>query len=160
MDERTGLRDRLRPAVLDRQAGYDLLDTLQDAATQSATFPDLEARLPGFADWIVTALFGGSYQRGVLSARDRQVANLATLTALGGVDPQLAGHVRTSLRIGMTAEEVVEVIAHLAPYVGVPRTLAGLRVVSAALSGSERPAAPTGSERPAAPTGSERLAAR
>ena len=36
---------------------------LQDEATQRAALPGLEELAPGFTDWIVTALFGGTYQR-------------------------------------------------------------------------------------------------
>ncbi|MEV5198659.1 carboxymuconolactone decarboxylase family protein [Streptomyces sp. NPDC053720] len=126
------LSQRLTAAVLDREEGYRTLDTLQDPATQSL-FPWLEEVAPGFPDWLITVLFGGTYQRPGLSPRDRQLANLAALTALGGVDPQLAGQVVTSLRVGLTPEEVVEVFVHLAPYVGVPKALAGLRVAAAAL---------------------------
>ncbi|WP_242894988.1 carboxymuconolactone decarboxylase family protein [Actinomadura litoris] len=123
----------LEPTRLDRAAGYRMLDRLQDEATREATLPGLDAAAPGFADWIVTALFGGTYQRPALSLRDRQLLNLAALTALGGVDPQLTGHVRTCLRIGMTRREITETFVHLAPYVGVPKALAGLRVATAAL---------------------------
>ncbi|GAA2074803.1 carboxymuconolactone decarboxylase family protein [Streptomyces albiaxialis] len=128
---------RLTPARFDREAGHRLLDVLQDEETQQAAFPGLEKTAPGFADWVVTALFGGTYQREGLSLRDRQIANLAALTALGGVEPQLAGHVRTSLRTGITREEIVEVFVHVAPYVGVPRALAGLRVAAEALGEDE-----------------------
>ncbi|MFD1047993.1 carboxymuconolactone decarboxylase family protein, partial [Kibdelosporangium lantanae] len=120
--------DRMTPARLDRDQGYRTLDALQDSATQEAILPGLEELAPGFADWIVTALFGGTYQRAGLSLRDRQLVNLAALTAVGGVEPQLAGHVRTGLRVGMTREEIIEVFVHLAPYIGVPKALAGLRV--------------------------------
>jgi 4-carboxymuconolactone decarboxylase len=119
-------------AVLDREAGYTLLDVLQDEATQNAALPGLERLAPGFADWIVTALFGGTYQRPALTLRERQIANLAALTALGGVEPQLAGHVKTGERVGLSREEIVEVFVHLAPYVGVPKALAGLRAAAAA----------------------------
>ncbi|KAA2257915.1 carboxymuconolactone decarboxylase family protein [Solihabitans fulvus] len=121
---------------MDRDEGYRLLAELQDEPSREAARATLDAVAPGFFDWIVTSLFGGTYQRPGLSLRDRQIANLAALTAMGGVDPQLAGHVRTSLRIGMTAEEIVEVFVHLAPYVGVPKALAGLRVATAALDGA------------------------
>ncbi|MCX4902251.1 carboxymuconolactone decarboxylase family protein (plasmid) [Streptomyces sp. NBC_00257] len=126
------LSERLTAAVLDREEGYRTLDTLQDPTAQSL-FPWLEDVAPGFPDWLITTLFGGTYQRPGLSPRERQLANLAALTALGGVDPQLAGQVATSLRVGLTPEEVVEVFVHLAPYVGVPKALAGLRVAAAAL---------------------------
>ena len=123
----------LTEASFDREAGYRLLGELQDAEAQLGTLAALDVHAPGFPDWIVTALFGGTYQRGGLALRDRQIANLAALTAMGGVEPQLAQHVRASLRVGMTPEEVVEVLVHLAPYVGVPKTLAGLRVATAVL---------------------------
>lgn len=125
---------RLSRAPLDREEGYRLLDLLQDSTTQSRTLPGLEELAPGFPDWIVTSLFGGTYQREGLALRDRQLVNLAALTALGGVDPQLAGHVKTGLRVGLTSREMIEVFVHLAPYIGVPKALAGLRVAAAALA--------------------------
>jgi 4-carboxymuconolactone decarboxylase len=130
----------LTPATLDREAGYRLLGQLQDEQTQKGWSGMLEREVPGFADWVVTALFGGIYQRPGLGLRDRQLVNLATLATLGGVDPQLTGHVKTSLRLGMSREEILEVFVHLAPYIGMPKTLAGLRVVTAALAedGGER----------------------
>jgi 4-carboxymuconolactone decarboxylase len=81
----------------------------------------------------VTTPFGGTYQREGLSPRDRQVAKLAALTAMGGVEPQLSGQVQTCPRIGMTPQEAVEVFVHLAPYVGVPKALARLRAAAAVL---------------------------
>lgn len=121
----------LVPAPLDRAAGYALLGELAAPQTQAATLRGLDELAPGFADWIVTSLFGGTYQRPGLALRDRQVANLAALTALGGVEPQLADHVRNSLRVGLSRAEITEVLVHLAPYVGVPKALAGLRVARA-----------------------------
>ncbi|WP_442941249.1 carboxymuconolactone decarboxylase family protein [Nocardia sp. NBC_00403] len=132
------LSERLVPARFDRAEGYRMLDALQDEATQLATLPGLEQLAPGFADWLVTALFGGTYQREGLSLRDRQLINLAALTALGGVDPQLSGHVKSSLRVGMTRTEIIEVFVHLAPYIGVPKALAGLRVAATALADAEQ----------------------
>ncbi|MGW3767773.1 carboxymuconolactone decarboxylase family protein [Actinomadura verrucosospora] len=127
------LAEHLTPSRPDREAAYRLLDVLQDEATQNAALPGLDDLAPGFPDWIVTSLFGGTYQRDGLSLRDRQLLNLAALTAMGGVDPQLAGHVRTCLRLGMAREEIVEALVHLAPYIGVPKILAGLRVAAAEL---------------------------
>jgi len=124
----------LTEAPLDRAAGYQLVGELQDEQAQLSTLAALDELAPGFPDWIVTTLFGGTYQRPGLSLRDRQTANLAALTALGGVEPQLAQHVRASLRVGMTRQEVVEVLVHLAPYIGVPKALAGLRVAARVLA--------------------------
>lgn len=121
----------LTEATLDREAGYQLLDLLQDRATQEAALPGLEEIAPGFPDWIVTSLFGGTYQRDGLEHRDRQLINIAVLATLGGVDPQLTGHIRSSLRVGLTEQQIVEVFVHLAPYIGTPKALAALRVAAA-----------------------------
>jgi 4-carboxymuconolactone decarboxylase len=118
-------------AGIDREAGYRLLGELAGPETIEGTLTGLDALAPGFADWIVASLFGGTYQRAGLALRDRQIANLAALTAMGGVEPQLDDHVRNSLRIGVEPREIIEVMVHLAPYAGVPRALAGLRVVAA-----------------------------
>jgi 4-carboxymuconolactone decarboxylase len=120
---------------LDREAGAALLETLQDESTRSGWTATLDAQAPGMADWVTAAVFGGIYQRPALSLRDRQLLNLGALTALGGVDPQLAGHVRTGLRVGMGRREIAEAIVHLVPYVGLPRALAALRVAGDALDG-------------------------
>lgn len=131
--------EKLIDAGFDRDAGYRLLDLLQDPQAQAGTLGALDDLAPGFPDWIVTSLFGGTYQRAGLSLRDRQVANLAALSAMGGVEPQLAQHVRASRRVGMTSQEIVEVFVHLAPYIGVPKALAGLRVAAATPAESPEP---------------------
>ncbi|MGW3074398.1 carboxymuconolactone decarboxylase family protein [Kitasatospora sp. NPDC001132] len=128
----------LTEAPLDRAAGRALLADLAGRGA-AATLGSLDALAPGFPDWIVTGLFGGIYQRPGLALRDRQIANLAALTALGGVEPQLADHVRYSRRIGLTEVEITEVMVGLAPYVGLPKALAGLRVAAATFA--ESPAA-------------------
>lgn len=128
----------MREAAIDREAGYRLLGELAGPETVEGTLAGLDALAPGFPDWIVTSLFGGTYQREGLELRDRQIATLAALTALGGVEPQLDDHVRNSLRIGVEPREIVEVMVHLAPYVGVPKALAGLRVAAAVLHETER----------------------
>ncbi|MFJ1702779.1 carboxymuconolactone decarboxylase family protein [Kitasatospora sp. NPDC088346] len=124
----------LTPAPLDRPAGYRVLDTLMDERTQQATLTGLDRLAPGFPDWIVTSLFGGTYQRPGLEPRERQLLTMAALASLGGVEPQLAGHIRSSLRIGLTPHQVTESFVHLAPYIGVPRALAALRATADVLA--------------------------
>lgn len=146
--------ETLTRAALDRDAGYRLLDLLQDRETQEAALPGLEAIAPGFPDWIVTSLFGGTYQREGLDHRDRQLVNVAVLATLGGVDPQLTGHIRSGLRVGLTRRQIVETLVHLAPYIGTPKALAALRVAAATFAGLDSSEHPEHPERPkeASPT--------
>ncbi|MBS1862318.1 MAG: carboxymuconolactone decarboxylase family protein [Actinobacteria bacterium] len=117
------------------QAGDDLLAHLQDEATREDWTSTLDSLAPGVSDWIRGAVFGGLYQRPGLSLRDRQLLNLGALTALGGVDPQLHGHVLTCHGLEMEPAEIIEAFVHLIPYVGLPKALAALRVAGAATEG-------------------------
>lgn len=67
--------------------------------------------------------FGEIYSRPQLPPRDRQLVTLGMLTALGGCESQLDAHVRISLNVGLTPEQIVETILHAAPYCGFPRAL-------------------------------------
>ena len=118
----------------DPEAGARTLAALQDEQTTAGWTATLDSQAPGMADWVIGAVFGGTYQRSGISLRDRQLLNLGALTALGGVDPQLAGHVSTSRRVGMEPSEVTEALVHLVPYVGLPKALAALRVAAAVLA--------------------------
>lgn len=115
--------------IFDLAAGSETLAKLQDAETTAAWRETVNAAAPGFDDWIIGAVFGGSYQRAGLSARDRQLLIIGALAALGGVEPQLSGHLRTSLKIGMQRSEIAEALVHLVPYIGLPRGLAALRLL-------------------------------
>lgn len=115
--------------VFDVAAGRERLAELQDETTTAAWRATVDSAAPGFDEWIVGAVFGGTYQREGLTPRDRQLLIIGALTALGGVDPQLSGHLTTSLRIGMTRTELAEALVHLVPYVGLPRVMAALRLL-------------------------------
>ena len=51
------------------------------------------------------------------------------LAALGGCEPQLAGHVAANLAVGNDRRVLVGTITHLLPFIGYPRTLNALRVI-------------------------------
>ena len=74
--------------------------------------PDLE-RIIG------EACFGLIWDRPALSLEQRSMATISVLTALGK-ERQLKGHVEGGLNIGLSAEQVVEVLVHLFFYLGAP----------------------------------------
>lgn len=95
----------------------------------------LDEYAPGASDWVVGAVFGGTYQREGLTLRDRQMLNMSALAAMGGTEPQLTGHIKTAVEIaGMTREEVAECFVHLMPYIGVPKVLAAMRCLHSAFA--------------------------
>ncbi len=129
----------------DPEAGRARLAELQDPETTAAWRATVDVTAPGFDEWIVGAVFGGTYQRGELSARDRQLLIVGALTALGGVDPQLRGHLATSIRIGMSPADVAEALVHLVPYVGLPREKSALRLLPGRGEAVDAPAGDDGS---------------
>jgi len=73
--------------------------------------------------------FGDHYTRGGLDVPTRELVTLALLVALGGADPQVAGHVRANLHVGNDRATLVAVVTQLLPVVGYPRTLNALRTL-------------------------------
>jgi 4-carboxymuconolactone decarboxylase len=78
---------------------------------------------PELSHQVVAWAFGDVYSRTGLAPRDRQLVTLGMLTALGGCEPQLEAHVKNSLNVGLTPEEIVEALLHSAVYCGVPKAL-------------------------------------
>jgi len=71
-------------------------------------------------------LFGDVWERPELSKRDRSLVTVAALVAMGRRE-QLPGHLRRARDNGVTEEELIEVITHLAFYAGWPNSMtAGL----------------------------------
>jgi len=68
---------------------------------------------------IVEVAYGEVYSRPGLSLRERQIASVAALVATGR-SSQLPVHLRSSLRAGLTADELREVIIQTATIAGFP----------------------------------------
>lgn len=75
---------------------------------------------PKFAELNDDVLFGEVWSReDKLSARDRSLITVASLLTQGTL-PQLEGHIKTAKTNGVTKDEIVELITHLAFYSGWP----------------------------------------
>ena len=74
--------------------------------------------------------FGDHQTRTGLDLRTRELLTFSMLAALGGCEPQLAGHVAANLRVGNDRRVLVGTITQLMPFIGYPRTLNAIRVVN------------------------------
>jgi 4-carboxymuconolactone decarboxylase len=61
---------------------------------------------------------GGVWGNGPLGTRDRSIAVISALVALGGVEARLRSHLELGLRNGLRRDEVEELLTLLAVYVG------------------------------------------
>jgi 4-carboxymuconolactone decarboxylase len=74
--------------------------------------------------------FGDHVARGGLDLETRELLTFSMLAALGGCEPQLAGHVAANLAVGNDRQVLIDVITQLLPYIGYPRTLNAIRVIN------------------------------
>lgn len=93
----------------------------------------LEARyehlVPGLAEGVVDFAYGRQYARQGLPLRDRYLATVAALTALGAqTSPQLAVNISGARSVGLSREEISEVIWQMALYGGFPAAINALNV--------------------------------
>lgn len=133
-------RGRKQLQAVDGQAGLDVVARLETA-------------FPEFARYLVEFPFGDIYSRPGLGLRERELATVAALCALGHAAPQLKVHVHAALHVGCMPEEIVEVIMQMAVYAGFPAALNGLAIVREVYgeAGIELPLGSTGAPEGRAP---------
>jgi 4-carboxymuconolactone decarboxylase len=98
---------------IDGHAGENVVAQLADIA-------------PDFARYVIEFPFGDIYSRPGLDLRSREIATIAALAALGNAAPQLKVHIEAGLNVGLSRDEIVEVLIQMAVYAGFPAALNGL----------------------------------
>jgi len=87
----------------------------------------VRALAPKLIDLTEKVLFGDVWERPGLSKRDRSLIVCATLVALNRTE-QLKGHLDRALINGVTKDELIEMITHLAFYSGWPTAMSAANV--------------------------------
>lgn len=100
-------------ARIDGEAGTRVVEQLSDIA-------------PDFGRLLIEFPFGDIYTRPGLDLRLREVATIAALAALGNAAPQLKVHIEAGLNVGLSREEIIEILMQMAVYAGFPAALNGL----------------------------------
>lgn len=71
--------------------------------------------------------------RNNLSKNYREIATIAALTALGNAKPQLKFHIGAGLNIGITADEIKEIMLLMTVYSGFPSAINGVNALKEVL---------------------------
>jgi 4-carboxymuconolactone decarboxylase len=82
---------------------------------------------PALADYTDNVLFGDVWQRPGLSPRDRSLITVASLIALYRTN-ELPFHLKRALENGLSRDELIEAITHLAFYSGWPTASTALPI--------------------------------
>lgn len=90
------------------------------------------ALAPDFFAWVTETAFGKVWSREQLPLRDRSMVTVAVLAALGRTG-ELRAHLAGARNLGISTEELVEVLMHVAVYAGVPAANAAIDVAAEVL---------------------------
>ncbi|WP_081493237.1 carboxymuconolactone decarboxylase family protein [Rhizobium sp. CF142] len=82
---------------------------------------------PKLAELTDGILYNDIWERPDLSKRDRSLVTISALIALNRPD-QLRSHIRLGLQNGLTRDEIVETITHMAFYSGWPSAVSAVAV--------------------------------
>src|SRR3954468_10523528 len=86
------------------------------------SFGDVTPKLAEISDEV---LFGDVWEREGLNKRDRSLATCAALIAMGKTE-QMEFHFPRALENGVTREELVELVTHMAFYAGWPNAMSAV----------------------------------
>ena len=90
------------------------------------TFKDIS---PDLAKYVIEFGFADISTRQGLSLRNRELATIAALTVLGTASSQLKFHIEAGLKIGISKEEIAEVMILISVYSGFPAAINGTMVL-------------------------------
>ena len=106
---------------VDGKAGQEVENNLKDIC------PDL-------GKYIIEYSFGDIYSREGLDLKSKEIAVVASLTALGNAQPQLKVHINGALNVGCTINDVKEVILQMSGYSGFPSCINGMNALKYVLN--------------------------
>ena len=89
---------------------------------------------PDLARYTIEYPFADIYNRPGLDLRSREIATIAALTAMGNAQPQLKVHIEAGLNVGLSEDEIKEVILQMSVYAGFPAALNGMQAAKEVFS--------------------------
>ena len=92
------------------------------SSTAKKTIGNIAPKLAQLTDDV---LFGDVWERPELSKRDRSLITCAALVATGKTE-QMSFHFPRAIENGVTQDELIEMITHLAFYVGWPSAMSAI----------------------------------
>jgi 4-carboxymuconolactone decarboxylase len=90
---------------------------------------------PAIDQFLKTHLFGDIFSRDNLDWQSREIATVAALTSLDGVESQLQSHFRIALNTGLTEPQLRDLITYLHTCVGPPSSRAAAALDKALAAG-------------------------
>ena len=121
--------DKSTLTMAERQArGEEMVRTLNNGASQP-TLEGLRKEFPFLADAVAGFALGEVWSESALDHRTRQLATVAAFAALG-LRPFMKIHADYALNVGVTEQELKEVIYLTTVHAGIPRAIEAAQTLS------------------------------
>lgn len=105
--------------------GKKKINELMEGADQGV-LKGLGKTAPDLASYVLEFVFGDLYSRPGLDLKTKQILTVTILATLGNAKPQLAYHINCALNLGITRQEIIDIMTHVAGYAGFPAALNGV----------------------------------
>jgi 4-carboxymuconolactone decarboxylase len=106
------------------ERGSKIINQLMEGADQ-AVLKGIGKIAPDLGNYILEFVFGDLYNRAGLDLKTKQILTITILATLGNAKPQLVYHINCGLNIGITRQEIIDIMTHIAGYAGFPAALNG-----------------------------------
>ncbi|MBP0726103.1 carboxymuconolactone decarboxylase family protein [Bacillus sp. RG28] len=109
---------------------YDLgISTIKKMVSNEAleNIEQMKTISPDFWEMIISFGYGDLYSREGLSNTKRVIVTLTSLITQGAFE-QLEFHIRAALNVGLTKDEIKEIIIHCSGYVGFPKACQAMMI--------------------------------
>lgn len=105
--------------------GYELLNEIRDGGADKV-LNGLGSIAPDMANYVLEFIFSDLYGRGNLDLKTKQIITITALAVIGNAKPQLMYHIENGLNLGLTQEEIIDIMTHISGYAGFPAALNGI----------------------------------
>ncbi len=92
---------------------------------------------PELVHFVIEYGYGDIYSRETLDKKYRQIATISALTTMGNAPSQLNFHICAGLNIGLTADEIKEVMLLMSVYAGFPASINGMNCLKEIVNDSK-----------------------
>lgn len=117
--------------------GMEIMNKLEAGLAERVT-SSLSQLDEGLSKLITDYAFGAVIGRPGLDLKTREMITVASLISLGNAKPQLELHMRAALNVGVTPQELLEIVIQMAIYAGVPACMNGITAYRAAMEAIEQ----------------------
>lgn len=116
------------------QRGLETLKKLHGGHVGEQMVAELGAISPEFMDMTIRWAFGEVASRQGIDLKTRELVIISACIARGDLIPQLRAHYEAALKIGVTKNEIIEVILQMVFYAGMAAASNSLRLLKEVLN--------------------------